>query len=557
MTDQTSATRRSHRDDALAVAGLDWLGWLFVGALFATGIFGIVLKDLGWFTNFPGDLGDARFNNVVLEHLYRFVTGAQGSLWDPDFYYPFTGILAFSDNHFGSGPVYLVARLLGLSREHAYDTWYLTGFVINFSVGVYVLRRLGLELAAAAIGAFIFTFALPVLAQESHAQLVYRFGMPLAALGLWRAFHARRLAALAGVALWTAWQFYCSIYLGIFLLYLLFAMAAALLLLNRPFQLRDWLDNWHAEPRRTRNAAIIVAALCGLALAYLLGNYLVVSRRYSLGRPIEEITSMLPRWASYFVIENVPFLRGLTAGIELPMRHEQQMFIGLAAMALLLIGTVASIAHKTDFEQLGRTMFIALAFLILGTIWIRYFSFYYLIAWIPGISSLRAVSRVIVVMLLPMSVLAAIGATVLARQLLASRLAGRAVMAVLAVAVMFEPLSYVPTPTPITAWHQRLAAAEALLPADLPADAILWVRTGSRDDYEVTLTELDGMVLGQELNRPTLNGYSGYGPPGSRRVNTCTTPAEQLAPYAAFTGKDITTLVNRVVTLDLSPCVPH
>ena len=56
----------------------------------------------------PGDLGDARFNSVILEHLYQWVTGTAPKLWSPRFFYPFENTLAFSDNHFASGFAYIV-----------------------------------------------------------------------------------------------------------------------------------------------------------------------------------------------------------------------------------------------------------------------------------------------------------------------------------------------------------------------------------------------------------------------------------------------------------------
>jgi len=532
-------------------------GWFFAIALFAVGLFGIVLKDLDWFRSVPGDLGDARFNSVVLEHLYRTLTGAASSLWDPEFFYPFTGILAFSDNHLGSGATYVLGRLVGLSREHAVDLWYLLAFPLNFAAATWALRRFGLDLAAAAIGAFVFTFALPVLAQETHLQLAYRFPVPLAALGLWHAVRARRLLGLAGVAFWTTWQFFCSIYMGIFLLYLLAAMALALLLLDRPFGLAAWREGWRATPGRARLGAALLVLFCAAALAWLLGSYLVVSRHYGLGRDLSEIAVMLPRWASYFVTDRVPYLSDLTAGLPLPMRHEHQLFVGFAALALLLVGLVAALLQRTPHQLVGRVMFVALALLVLGTLWFADLSLYYLVAWLPGISSMRAVTRVIVVLLLPVSVLVAIGASVLAGNPVRRRAAGWAILALTGLAVTVEPLLYRPNATPIAQWQERMAAARALLPPELSADAILWVRTGSTDGFDITLAELDGMILGQDLDRPTLNGYSGYQPPGQRFTNSCTAPVAQLAAYARFTGADVTDLATRVVTLDLSPCRPQ
>ena len=73
----------------------------------------------------PGDLGDARFNSVVLEHGFQWLTGQVAHLWSPSFFYPFERVLGLSDNHFGSGWSYALLRGFGLPREMAYVGWLL------------------------------------------------------------------------------------------------------------------------------------------------------------------------------------------------------------------------------------------------------------------------------------------------------------------------------------------------------------------------------------------------------------------------------------------------
>ncbi|MGH8732457.1 MAG: hypothetical protein ACREVB_02110, partial [Burkholderiales bacterium] len=204
-------------------------GWLLAAALLGIIVVGYVLKALQYFKAAPSDLMDGRFNSVVLEHLYRVLTGSAAALWSPEYFYPFPGALAFSDNHLGSAFSYVLARLLGLSREQAFNVWFTTGTLLNFACALYVLRRFGASTAAAALGAFFFACALPATAQDGHAQLVYRFAAPLAVLAHWQMFERRRLAGFARVAFFTAWQFYCSIYLGVFLVYLLAALTVAIL----------------------------------------------------------------------------------------------------------------------------------------------------------------------------------------------------------------------------------------------------------------------------------------------------------------------------------------
>jgi len=94
------------------------LGWLLTAALVAVIIFGYLMRATGYFTAIPGSIADdPLYNSFVLEHLYRVASGS-AELWNPQFFYPFKGVLAFSDNHLGSGIPYLLARIAGLPREH-------------------------------------------------------------------------------------------------------------------------------------------------------------------------------------------------------------------------------------------------------------------------------------------------------------------------------------------------------------------------------------------------------------------------------------------------------
>lgn len=89
----------------------------------------------------PGDLGDARFNNVVLEHFYRWLGGHEASLVSPGFFYPMPGALTFSDNHWGTAWIYAIFRALGWDRYQAFDLWFLCGYLLNFVASHYDDRR--------------------------------------------------------------------------------------------------------------------------------------------------------------------------------------------------------------------------------------------------------------------------------------------------------------------------------------------------------------------------------------------------------------------------------
>lgn len=66
---------------------VEWL--LQVGllaAIFSAGFFGYLMHTTDWLRAIPGDLFDARFNSVILEHLYQWVRGEVPELWSPAFF---------------------------------------------------------------------------------------------------------------------------------------------------------------------------------------------------------------------------------------------------------------------------------------------------------------------------------------------------------------------------------------------------------------------------------------------------------------------------------------
>lgn len=101
-------------------------------AFLILGVLGYALRSVDFFSAVPGDLKDARFNSVILEHVFRWAIGHEKSLWSPTFFYPFEHVLAFSDNHFSSSIFYIVLRLAGLEREAAFNGWFLIGNGLNF-----------------------------------------------------------------------------------------------------------------------------------------------------------------------------------------------------------------------------------------------------------------------------------------------------------------------------------------------------------------------------------------------------------------------------------------
>ncbi len=523
MTSMASAHPGRHFADK------EWR-WLAPLALFALGFWLVPLAHTCRMACVPGDIGDARFNGIILEYFYRWLTGVEVSLINPGFFYPMPGVLSFSDNHWGSAWLYSIFRMLGADRYHSFDLWYLAAYALNFFACHYLLRRMRFSPVASAVGAFLFAYAMPVSIKYGHAQLMYRCLAPVALL-FWQRFREQGGWLWLGlVALTITGQFYLSIYLGYFTVLLLGAWA-----LSQAIMEREWPWRLRAEsaihtaffPRRDLVLALGMMAIAAAGLLWLMYPYLHFSRLYQFHRDSAEIGSMLPRIRSYLLADNSLLWGRLSQWLvpSMPMRQEQQMFLGLGAGLFALSGLFLS------KSALRWTALLSIAMLVLLTLSVAGHSAYSLIAVLPGANSIRAVSRIILIMALPAAILVALGVDALRSRGGFSSLAA-CVLAILMIAeassvktMHFEPQEA----------QGRVQKLRESLPATVPADAVLYV-PGSPEEPSF-VTELDGMSLAQELGRNTLNGYSGNSAPGysgDAELPACQQAVNRLRAAAQF-----------------------
>jgi hypothetical protein len=529
--------------------------WFLV--FFLVGLFGYILPAVDYFLAVPGDLGDARFNSVILEHLYRWVAGADVKLWSPTFFFPFEGVLAFSDNHFGSSVFYILLRVIGFDREISFDGWFLIGNCLNYFAAYIVIRRLGFTGFSSAAGAFVFAFALCVLPKEIHAQLIYRFAIPFAFLAFWHLITTRRLYDLSRIFFWVAVQFFCSIYLGIFLFYLLLATLVGMVLLGMGQQLLSSLvDSIRKENVGSKWFVSSVIILSSCAVLWLLYNYHAVSADYGFTRSGSEIKTMLPRLSSYLIADHSLLSSWVGTGITgVPMRHEHQMFFGIGVWILLISG-IALAWKKQSCEKLEKIASLSLIILFLVTLNIGGYSIYLLFTNLPGISSIRAVSRIVLVMMFPVGLLVALSSGWLMSFVVDSSKSMKLFMGMFILVLLgAEVVAYQPYNTPIKSWHERQVHLRALLPKQFSEDSVIYVSKKETEPFY--LAELDGMILAQDLGVPTINGYSGNVPPGYVGPSPCFSYVNRLYGYAKFRNKPVSTMdsiAQRVVHLSMSQC---
>lgn len=529
-----------------------------VATLFLFAFLLMPFDHLKLLTLMPGDVGDTRLLNYLLENIYLFLLGKSPSLVNLSFFYPFPAVLGFSENLFGSSPAYLIARAVGAAPDTSFQFWYLFGYLVNFASCYYALRRFGRSEIAASIGALIFTFSLPVFVHSGHSQLHYRFGVPLGIAATAIFLKERIWRYFIQAAIWLVWQFYCSIYIGFFL-----ALYISLMILVYIFVtgLRttwigtiEFLEQWRNKSFRKKlgdTAAIV--ALCG-AMVLLFYPYATVSILYAAKRPLTEIVQMLPRLESYF-FSQTSWLWSAQGKIfaQLPKLTGHQMFIGVVPMMLAAAGIVIGVkrADRLTFQLVA----CALGLLIVSTIYVGGISLWLLAAQLPLASAMRVMTRIILVFLFPIAYLAAIAIDKLRAH---ANWTSRLVIAVVIPLLLVEFTTVSAPVSSKTEWRDRLSQRERSIPRDIPEHSILFFAQPGRLWFA---EELDAMWVSLSRGYPTLNGYSGIFPPdySQRYGDDCAELPRRIAIYLNFIGANAEpeayrSLASRVIPIGFSNC---
>lgn len=537
---------------------------IFLGLI---GLFIVIINFFKFdFSIIPGSLGDGRLNNYLLEHNYLWITNQIINFWnDSGFFYPFNDTLAFSSNHLGTGFIYSFYRLIGLSRESSYQAWLLTGFVANFVACAYTLMHFQLKPLAVGVGAFIFSFGLPIVPQLDHSQLLYRFGIPLAILYLFefiKSPHLKSLTIFLGLVIW---QFYAEIYIGYFLVFLLIAIIiihairkSTKIIAAIQYWPRMISKAWNSTTTNQRIFYILTIGILLIMFIFLLIPYIRVSKNYGFTRSWDEIESMLPRIGSYFLAGHSLIWKFISTKIKITTMHpgEHQLFFGFIPLVLCTIALIWRQESPTKRELVYTIAGAGLAIFIV-TIDINGFSFYKFFASLPGFSAIRAVTRVALVILFVIGLISAITVDTIILKYNYSFTSK--VFLFLSIGFLIMEVSLINYPSiQKSVLQNRIVNLKAKLPpfASLPDDPVLFVASPSDEPFWAR--EVDVMLLAQELRWKTLNGYSGNLPPGYTIADNCRVVVKRIFGYLNFSKKNDEShylkLIHHIVPIGFDDC---
>ncbi len=341
----------------------------------------------------PGDLGDARFNNYILEHGYKYLIGDVPKFWDAPFMYPATNVIAYSDNLLGTLPIYSLFRILSFDRETAFQLWILCLFALNFIVCYLVLKKWSENILLSATGAYIFAFSVYILGHITNVQVFPKFIIPAVFFWSWQYLTTKQYKYFLYLTLGIAYQFYCGMYLGFYLVYVLFFFNISYFIIYRDTSLITEFRKLKVVLNHFLIVLISLVALLPLAIPYLRISGLTGVRAYT------DVESSIPLLKSYFVTSPASriwsdLLNPVSSSIEnywchilFPGGFAWLGIIGIIFILILQKGPTKSYAF---LKFLGLSLLLSIIF----SLNFNNFSLYYSIYKIPGFDSLRAVNRI-------------------------------------------------------------------------------------------------------------------------------------------------------------------
>lgn len=430
------------------------------------------------------DFDDAAFSVWRIAWIAHQLRSSPGRLFDANVFHPEPLTLAYSDAMVAIGGAAAPAIWLGLHPVVAHNLLLLAAFATAGLASYALAHELTGSRTASLTAGIIFAFAPYRFGHIGHLELLWTAPMPLALLILHRATSDPRPwrsgIVLGGVL---ALQAYCSVYYAAFLVIFVavWAMATAAM-----------------SPAPARRRAVATTAI-GLAVAMAAASpYASVYSqvRETMGpRSTDEIRQFSASPGDYLRVshESNVYPDALRSTSD-----ELALFPGAVATVLALAGVIG----RRDRLSALYGVLAACAFLLsLGLNGVLY---PLLVSAVPPLAGLRAPARFGSLVLLAVSVLAALGL----RSMLGARtgrwrtgLAAGVVAACLVeywcapIAVRRMPLE----PPPVSVWL-RSASPRAIVELPIPEASRLW-------GYETT-----HQYLSIYHWTPLVNGYSGYAP---------------------------------------------
>jgi hypothetical protein len=503
--------------------------WLVAAAVFFRNFL------LTGFDKIIGDPGDARLDIFLRENLHQFLRG-RAEFLSPPMFFPIKGTLGYSDAYLLDGLIYVPLRLIGLDPFLSFELLCIGISLIGFiSTNILLMRFARVRQPVAALAAAIFAFSNALYIKMGHPQLYEVNFVPLVAVLFLEAARSRTIhpigsamtALTGGVVLGLLFS------TGYYVAWYFTFLSGVALIVAAVLRFGLW-------PFTALGARLYLSLLrryfhVGMAgaVGFMMGAipfwkiYAPVITQYP-SRPFAEYLDNAPALRDLFNVsgDNLLWGRAMEVFNIVPQNHLFSGEFVLAITPVLLITFLISVwavwrkrllsGPEDRFLRIAvLACFFAVAFMTMAMVKVGEFSLFWF-AWhlIPGASALRAGGRAQIVINGFVVAVIAIVLTRWMQTILSWRL--RVVAWTLLLMCVLEQINVVS--------NHKLSRAEELaalriVPPPLAACKSFYVSPHTLERGP-TIQQINAMLIAQVVNLPTLNGYSGWSPPGWRLYET-------------------------------------
>jgi hypothetical protein len=476
--------------------------------------------SVGWFFRFQltdgfsstfGDAIDGRIEVALLEHWYNVFRGIEA--WrQPLYHYPARGVLGYNDGYFLLGLIYSGFRAIGSGPFVATDLTGIVTHIAGFCGFLGFARRVcRLGFGWAVLGAALFTISNAGYMQAPHGQLFTLALAPLVAWLGWAAGEAllrrdlRRAAALgcAGAVLFDAWlltAFYMAWFMALFSV---IVGVAGLAVIRRS-------PGWRV-PRLW--PVLLTGVVLAAGLIPFVMTYLPVWLETG-GHSLSTVMAFVP---TPFDLVNTGRRNVLYGGLNQWLVREWvpdgqlqgEHAVGLPWLLLILTvyGAVCAWRSGGLWRALAAAVAVSVVLVVQvdgQTLWLVIYR------TVPGAGAIRAVTRYVLFLTFPATLLAMFGlAHGAARWSLP-------LTALICLVLPVEELNLLPRADIPGREEQAFLAAVPPIPKACRAFVLV---SGRRiDDPRITaylapfVGTVDAMLVAEFRHRPTLNGLSSVTP---------------------------------------------
>jgi hypothetical protein len=421
-----------------------------------------------------------------------------GRIFDANIFYPAASTLAYSDHQILQALFVLPVYLLSGDPVLCYNVL-LIGSLVASGLAMHALAR---SVGAAPIGAYVAGIAWACwpfrVAHLIHLQLQALYFLPLAVMFLLRVIDGGRRRDAIGLGLTAGLQAMASIYSGV-----MTAIALSVMFVG----MASGIPRQRWRPMLGRFA--LAAAVGVLLVAPVVWPYWRLQHEEGFARNLYDARRQEANLASYLQVPEENVLYGRThlltardsSGTLRPWRRddlENALFPGVVLLVLAAVGV-----FRSRVEAGSRLVWTALALASLGLLLSLGTGgmgpvFALLHRFVFGFQAVRAPARLGVLVVCGLAILAARGATTIARS--HGRRAAGVLLAVMCIEYASMPWPLVARParqTPVGQWLARAPGAGVVLYLPL-----------TNDSRANTVPMVDSLQHG----RPIVNGYSGQRP---------------------------------------------